>query len=1525
MPRWLRAALMLAFIFALAWSLSAPGYAAFRQAAPSEQGTAAPTGTTWVVAGSFQDDLPGSGCGEWDNACAGTTMEDTDGDGVFRFIGENLPAGSYEYKIVETGNWGNAHPPSNVPFTADGSQVRWYFQPGPNNVADNQSRCIATVAGSFQDVLGGPEWAPDNLRSMMWQDEPGSDWYEFTAALPAGDWEYKVARDEAWDASYPANNVMLSLATDTEVTFRYNCATNEVRDSVNNPSGEPEVGDNDIAYDGLRHDSRGDAYRQPYGATPYNETVTLRFRTLASDVERVQVRIYNLARGSERFYDLEATAEQPNPVAPFYPFQWWEVTLPAPEQHTILYYRFLITDGTLTAYYEDDDAFDGGVGEAGTSSNDRSWNIYYYEPGYDVPEWARNAVIYQIFPERFRNGDSSNDPTDDPSSNDGWFYPQERGHRFPITPWNSIVPDPEPYDPANPWFQTYSSTMYGGDLSGILDKLDYLQAMGVTTIYLNPIFDSPSNHKYDGRDFQRIDPNFGDLALFQSLAAEMHSRDMYLVLDLVPNHVSSDSPWFDRFGRWDDETYGAGACESETSPYRDWFFFVPPTDPDNPKCAGGVDYRGWFGVETLPQVNTGHPDVLAYWFEGFEGQQDTLTYWLDQGADGYRVDVVPDVVGVNPTFFETWRDHLEATGHGPNDPNPAMSYSETWGEGDVRERVLGDEFDSTMNYRFRNALLGFLRDTPFTDDDFTISPLTPSEFESAMRTIQEDYPAPAFESAMNLTGSHDTNRPVVVLDHDGVDYSVTPPQPVNGFTDGRNRMVLLSVIQFTMPGAPTLYYGDEVGLAGIGSDIGRDDPYNRQPYPWSDEPGYNDLPTWRRADAELLNHYREIGRLRGEKSYLRTGSWDTIFVNDDQGILAYGRKDSTGAALITINRSGSTQSVNLDIDGYIPLGATLERQLGDGASTTAGPVLSFDIPPNDFRIWTTAPGTDMSQPAIPQITNVVEHEGAVTLTIQNLLGEATHNVFRSVISGGGYEWVGATTGSTFTDTGLINGTRYYYVATRVGANGLESGRSAEVEAIPHYAIDWANLQWPPSITHTISAITPTVNIYGQIYIDGVTNQPGATPSIIAQVGYGPDGTTPGAGWIWFPTTFNADSGNNDEFQGTLLPDAVDTYDYAYRYSTTDGREWLNADLDGVGNGYDPAQAGHLIVQASSDTTAPAAPGNLREKSRNASRIVVEWDAPADSDVHHYHIYRDAALLGTIPAPATEYADETVITDESYTYTITAVDTSFNESDPSNAVTITAEQREVEVTWLVTVPEWTTLSDPDYKVYIPGNNSDVFGQTWNPNAQVMEQVGPYTWQYSATVLEGTELQYKYTRGEWDKVEWWGTITGLTNRSVTISYGSNGVQHIHDEVRNWRDLMVVEYSPTNATAPFSEITLTFNREVQTATIDFADFAVLSVGTEPVTGTWSYETVPNPATGDTHAPNATRFTFVADEPLGTFAAYTVRIEPGMLGVGNDSTSLREVLALPVGAATRTHILYLPLLGVREVYSERPTTPRR
>ena len=1418
--------------------------------------TAKPNGAgagNWCAAGSFQNPQWNyTATPLYDNGSNGDLLG---GDGVFsRNVVVGAP-GSYEWKVPACGNWDNAHPNKNSWFLTNSvsQTVKLTFDTN-NHANDTGADLIPTqyilnawdTTNSFTAVGPWQGWSNNNPATLMTQVM--SDVYQLSYQIPnPGSYEAKIVTTGNWDGQVvaqgrafgPTNPDSMTFSTvnlNETVVFYFDNTVGRLRIAPLGDGTPPasEIGDGVINRAAIRHDSRDSLYKLPFGAVTLGTTATLRLRTAAHDVESVKVRVYSTVSNGQSLKSMVKVATDSEGG-----YDFWEYRIPAQTDLGVLYYRFIISDGATTVYYEDDNRYDGGLGETVNTSGDRSWNIYIYKPDFNTPEWAKNAVIYQIFIERFRNGDTTNDPTANPTDTypgtttptRGWFYPNERGHRFPVTPWNSIVPDPEPYsDNTRPDWATYSSTMYGGDLQGVINKLDYLQDLGVTTLYLNPIFDSPSNHKYDGRDYRTVDPAFGGPTAFAALATAAHARGMYIVLDGVPNHVSSDSPFFDRFGRHN----VVGACESNTSPYRAWFFFqdVPA---GTGKCASstgvanGANYTGWFGVETLPQINTAHPEVMSYWFGTPGGQPglptNTAAYWVDGNdkADGWRIDVVPDIVGVNPTFFETWRTKMKAA-------NPdAVLYSETWPEGDVRDRVLGDEFDSTMNYRYRKALLGFLRDTRWTDNDGgqEVDPLSPSQFVNAFKTMEEDYPKPAFDAAMNLLGSHDTNRPVHVLNELGFTGTGYDRQPVDGFADARKRLSMVAVLQMTLPGAPTIYYGDEVGLTGYGYDVGRDDPYNRQPYPWDDQAGYNALPEWRKAQTNLLGHYQALGTLRGDHTFLRTGSFDPLLADDENKVLAYGRKDATGAGIVVMNRDNEAHTVALDLATYIPTATTLNQVMPLTMTGTlppsVGTTYQFMVPANSYGIWITPVGTNFSPPPTPTNLAVTqEYSESVALSwsmpAQQRGGGPTYNIYRSFVAGGGYELVGSSNGTSFTDTDLVAGTAYYYVVKAV-QNGIESAPSNEVMAIPHYTITLARLTGPSVITHTISTTDRTEPIGADATITGVTTSMGATPSLQAEIGWGTDGSNPAsaAGWHWEPMEFVADVMGGDTFTGTLLPDMVNTFDVAARFTTDNGREWLYADLDGSANGYSTAQAATLIVNGSSDSIAPAAPLNLREQSRSGSQIVIAWTAPANNDVDRYEIYRDNELIATVDAPTTTYTDVDVETGGSYTYKVRAVDGSFNRSPFSNSITIEAEQRNVNVTFRVRVPAETPENDT---VYIAGNNAEVFGQQWNPSAQPMTEVAPDLWEFETTALEGTELQYKYTRGAWERVEWWGTIVSVANRSVTVEFGATGEVVIDNTatnwgtgddstkaVRAWRDPLVASVSPTagaiNATTPITVV--------------------------------------------------------------------------------------------------------------------------
>ncbi len=1255
--------------------------------------------------------------------------------------------------------------------------------------AQETTPASVSFPGSYAPLVSGVAWEPADP-AVQAADADGDGVWTLTVELPAGSYEFKAALNGAWDENYGQNGAAggANLTFDVAeagglVTFIYDRATNGVSAAVAPLPDDaadlpPALGDGRIDQTGLLHRSRSDGYRTPFGAVTFATDVTLRLRTSAADVERVDLLLTAIGSGAKRTLPLRRVARDAEAVP--WGYDYWEVTFNSGPAVEIYSYTFQISDGDEEIFYADENRRDGGSGRAFTAqpSSDQGWDIYTYDPAFATPEWAKNALIYQIFPDRFRNGDPANDP-----SAEDWFYENERGHAFPVSPWNRPVPDPQPNDPAlNPdWFGTYSSTFYGGDLQGVAEKLDYLQALGVTTIYFNPIFDSPSNHRYDGRDYRQIAENLavrGDPdasnALFAAFAAEVEARGMRLILDGVPNHVSSDAPIFDRFQRHAE----LGACESLESPWRAYFFFQPAQPAGSGVCAGDTNYTAWAGFDSLPQLNTASQSVIDNWLAAETG---IATGYLQLPAvDGWRVDVVPDVVGINPDFFSLWQQATRAA-------NPdAISYAETWQENDARQRLLGDEFDSTMNYRFRQAVLGFLRDTDFQDNDGTIPALTATQFEDALRAIQEDYPYPAWSTAMNLIGSHDVNRAVVVLDHAGIDRA--RGEPLDGFADARARLRLAAALQMTLPGAPTIYYGDETGLAGFGAEPQRDDPYNRQPYPWPDAEGYDDLPAWAQQQPELLDTYRFLGQLRGQHSYLRTGAWGT-FVTDDAGLYVFGRKDASGAALIAVNRSPISQTVTLDLAGYLSRSAVLiDAATGQTATLALGEVVQS----LDFRIWHTQAGIDLTPPIAPVIGGVAEGSGVVTLTVAIPPLTSRVDVRRSLVEGG-YLRVGVVEASDrgrtieFVDEGLLNGQPVYYRAVAFNDVGLQSEPSASVQAIPHAPIADARLVQPTTVEQTISVRNSARPLQAVVTVAGET----AASAILAQVGFAPalPDALPGAEEMrWVDAVYAGEADGGDLYAAFVLPDAVGDYLYGFRFSVTGGRDWIYADAAGLGDGPLWDAPGKLVVVASDDSEAPSRPFRLQELAASTAQLTVGWWASPSADFSHYLLCRRDVSAGeegcakriVVAGGEQQYTDTDVLPDHTYIYTAQQVDSSFNASAPSAELKISAASSLVKVTWRVLAPAFMPQGD---KLFIAGDNASVFGAAFNPGSQPMTKAGENLWEWSALVKAGSVLQYKYTRGSWETVEQWGAISGLSNRILAVTGGANGSLLVDDTATDW----------------------------------------------------------------------------------------------------------------------------------------------
>ena len=731
------------------------------------------------------------------------------------------------------------------------------------------------------------------------------------------------------------------------------------------------VDDGDIHWDGLKHDSFDSYYRSPFGAVPAGTPVTLRFRTERFDVDGVQARVYT--------YDAATNSTSgPNDYPLTYledrvegstTYAIWSVTLTTPSAPAILYYKFRATDRLDVDFYSDSYADDhdnlnqGGSGQPSDNEPFPSYQITVYDPAFQTPAWLQNANVYQIFPDRFRNGDITNDYCRDGVTNCPVFYgnPDIVAH----TTWNEGI-----YDPRQPGehFNDYGNQFYGGDLQGIEDQLDYLQSLGIDTLYLTPIFVGRSNHRYDTDDYLHVDPALGGDAAFQSLVQAMEQRGMHLILDGVFNHTSSDSLYFDRYGRYGTD----GACESLSSAYRSWFNF----HNNNIPCGAG-DYEGWFGFDSLAVLTDNSAAVRDFIYRN--GAQNVVKTWYDAGAAGWRFDVADEI------SHDWWRDFRPyAKSYNPAGP----LVGEVWP--DASRFLLGDQLDSAMNYRFRKNVLGFARDTAqWNDNDSNgsnnIVALSPSQFDQALRSVREDYPPQATAAMLNLIDSHDTNRALYVLTLLGD----------SGLTQAKERLKLTALFQFTYLGAPMVYYGDEAGIdapsLANGVNGPEDDPYNRAPYPWADETGNPDV--YGPADTGLIAYYSQLAHLRQQTPALRTGSFATVLTGDatasgtDNDTYAFARSGGSQTAIVALNQGDSGNTASLPVSSYFADGTQLHDALSGATYMVSGGTVSVTLAARSGVVLlseTTAIDTTPPTAAIavsPSPTSFGWNNGPVTVAL----------------------------------------------------------------------------------------------------------------------------------------------------------------------------------------------------------------------------------------------------------------------------------------------------------------------------------------------------------------------------------------------------------------------------------------------------------------------------------------------------------------------------------------------------------------
>ncbi|TGE33262.1 bifunctional glycogen debranching protein GlgX/4-alpha-glucanotransferase [Desulfosporosinus sp. Sb-LF] len=602
------------------------------------------------------------------------------------------------------------------------------------------------------------------------------------------------------------------------------------------------------------HNSHDLFYREPFGAVTCGQQIILRLTTFSTvPIETCVLRLWEKDRDISISMHL-TTANSQNSTLTLPEFcdteKLFEGNYAVPHDPGLIWYYFIIRVGAQTYYYGNNSKKLGGQGQL-WEQEPPSYQITVYNP-VTIPEWYKRGMMYQVFVDRFCH-DHENKFTSYPRKNAllhaNWsdlpiYIKDEQGR---VTDWD----------------------FFGGTLQGVLEKLPYFKELGISILYLNPIFDAPSNHKYDTADYHRIDPMYGDDVVFKRLIDTARENGISIILDGVFSHTGSDSIYFNKNGNYP----GLGAYQSSDSPYSTWY-----------SCESNAqEYQCWWGVDSLPEVNELDPSYRQFIYDA---KESVINKWMNMGVAGWRLDVADELPD---EFIQELRQAIKSIypeavliGEVWEDASNKISY------GKIRDYFSGNELDATMNYPFR---VSFLR--------FILGQSDSGSIHQEIMSLYENYPRENFYAAMNLIGSHDTAR-ILTL------FGDAPPEQSLSKTEQRffrlppiarqlavQRLRMLSLVQMTFPGVPCIYYGDEAGVEGYA------DPYNRGTYPWGKE------------DRELMDWYRRILRLRAEYEVLKTGDFRPFYFEPDiYGFIRSGDKEEI---TILLNRHHEeTKTLNLN-------------------------------------------------------------------------------------------------------------------------------------------------------------------------------------------------------------------------------------------------------------------------------------------------------------------------------------------------------------------------------------------------------------------------------------------------------------------------------------------------------------------------------------------------------------------------------------------------------------------------------------
>lgn len=517
--------------------------------------------------------------------------------------------------------------------------------------------------------------------------------------------------------------------------------------------------------------------------------------------------------------------------------EWWSVRF-TPAKWGLYWYYF-----EYSVPYSGGTIKKGPHGKATTQDSGEAWQLTVYKKDYQTPDWMKGGIIYQIFPDRFAIGSSGVTNT--------------YAERIVRTDYEN-----DPYwVPVN---GVYNCDYFGGNLQGIREKLPYLQELGVSCIYLNPIFEAHSNHRYNTADYSKVDSMLGSEEDLKELCEEAKKCGIRILLDGVFSHVGQDSVYFNMYRRYE----GDGAYNSRKSPYYPWFKFHHWPD----------DYESWWGIKLLPEIKEDNEQFLEY----ICGQNGIARRWLRCGVSGWRLDVADELPDV---FLDRLRAAVKA------ENSEALILGEVWEDAtnkvaySARRRyLLGDQLDCVMNYPFADAIIRFVREGDA------------EAFFEVVEDICANYPPQALHALMNHIGTHDTPRAITALAGEdssgkGRQWQSVHPLTQEQYRQGVERLKLASLIQFTLPGVPSIYYGDEIGMQGYS------DPFNRRFF------------DWKHRNEELLEWYQTLAKVRKHSPVLAQGLFRRL--PSPEGSICYVRKFKGHEMLVAVNRADNPVSIIL--------------------------------------------------------------------------------------------------------------------------------------------------------------------------------------------------------------------------------------------------------------------------------------------------------------------------------------------------------------------------------------------------------------------------------------------------------------------------------------------------------------------------------------------------------------------------------------------------------------------------------------